>query len=501
MDIRHIIIQAGGLGIRLGKMTKNKPKGMVAIRNRPMMFHTFEQYPHAQFIVIGDYKYSILDGYMRTFAKVKYELVHATGSGNAAGIKMALKYIPEGAPFMLLWSDLLLSEDLNFNGLSNGNYIGLTTKFPCSWSMEDGQLYKNANGNPGVAGLFIFNDKSVLDTVPDEGSMTVWLKESGLLLKPFDILDSLEVGTLDAVRAIDSGVNRCRPYNSLDFGDEEVKKTALTDDGQKLLENEVTWYRKMQEYGFPFVPQIYSYNPLTMSRFHGKNIFDAQLKEEEKSKIVDNLIAALNLMHSYGMRSADTESLHEEYYAKTLRRLDSIKEAIPFSTEEYIIVNGRTCRNVLFFRQAFLKLIEKRLFCTEFFPIHGDCTLTNTMIDQSHNIYFIDARGYFGKNEVFGDIYYDWAKLYYSISGNFDQFNIKNFDLEIGEGDVRYEIKSNGWEGVTDHFFTLIGDCDIARIELIHAIIWLSLASHCWEDFDSLCTAFYVGINLLEDCW
>ena len=37
------------------------------------------------------------------------------------------------------------------------------------------------------------------------------------------------------------------------------------------------------------------------------------------------------------------------------------------------------------------------------------------------------------------------------------------------------------------------------EIKIIHAVIWLSLASHCWEDFDSMCVAFYNGCLLLNE--
>jgi hypothetical protein len=122
------------------------------------------------------------------------------------------------------------------------------------------------------------------------------------------------------------------------------------------------------------------------------------------------------------------------------------------------------------------------------------------MIDKAGNVYFIDARGYFGKSQVFGDARYDWAKVYYAISGNFDQFNIKNFDLEINDG-VNFRIRSGGWEHLTEYFLKSIpqDEANIREIKLIHAIIWLSLASHAWEDFDSMCVAFYNGTLLFNE--
>lgn len=121
------------------------------------------------------------------------------------------------------------------------------------------------------------------------------------------------------------------------------------------------------------------------------------------------------------------------------------------------------------------------------------------MIDTEGHIYFIDARGYFGKTDLVGDPDYDWAKVYYSIAGRFDQFNIKNFELTISEKDVKFNIGPSEWEHLAEYFFNRIQDCNIYRIKFIHAIIWLSLASHCWEDYDSLCLAFYNGLYLLNE--
>ena len=112
----------------------------------------------------------------------------------------------------------------------------------------------------------------------------------------------------------------------------------------------------------------------------------------------------------------------------------------------------------------------------------------------------IDPRGYFGHTEYFGDPAYDWGKLYYSLVGNYDQFNLKCFDLSINETDVSIQVQSNGWEVLEDDFFTLLQD-DIKeeQIKLIHAIIWLSLTTYAWEDYDSICGAFYIGHYYLED--
>ncbi|MFR8254240.1 MAG: hypothetical protein ACLVAP_11460 [Parasutterella sp.] len=51
-----------------------------------------------------------------------------------------------------------------------------------------------------------------------------------------------------------------------------------------------------------------------------------------------------------------------------------------------------------------------------------------------------------------------------------------------------------------EFFFSQLptGEGNEKEIELIHSIIWLSMASHAWEDFDSMCVAFYNGTYLFN---
>ena len=52
---------------------------------------------------------------------------------------------------------------------------------------------------------------------------------------------------------------------------------------------------------------------------------------------------------------------------------------------------------------------------------------------------------------------------------------------------------------MTDKVLNNMQNCKIDDIKFIHAIIWLSLASHCWEDYDSMCLAFYNGTYLISE--
>ena len=114
-----VIVQAGGLGTRMKGLTALKPKVMISVFNKPILFHLFDlvrkKDPTSEFIIIGDYKFDVLEKYLTVFAKNNnYILTRSQGKGNAAGIKDALRLVPENEPVMIVWSDLILPETLNF---------------------------------------------------------------------------------------------------------------------------------------------------------------------------------------------------------------------------------------------------------------------------------------------------------------------------------------------------------------------------------------------------
>ena len=205
----------------------------------------------------------------------------------------------------------------------------------------------------------------------------------------------------------------------------------------------------------------------------------------------------MKLLHEAEKAPADTFSMKEAYFNKTFDRIRKIRDMVPFADEKYITVNGRKCRNVFFHKRELEQRLE-RLSCDHFCLIHGDCTFSNLMLREDGSTVLIDPRGYFGYTELYGDPRYDWAKLYYSIVGNYDRFNLKEFELHIGEKEVRLDIRSNQWEDMEKDFFEMIGT-DPEEIKLLHAVIWLSLTSYAWQDYDSVCGAFYNGLYYLEE--
>ena len=495
MDIDYIIVQAGGKGSRLGYLTANKPKALVPVDNLPMLFHLFRKYPDKRFVVIADHHKDVLREYCASFADVLYQIVDAEGEGTCSGIYQALAYVPVDAPFMLIWSDLVLPETFVLPD-EPGSYIGISQSFPCRWSYTDGAFVEQLSTEHGVAGLFIFPDQSILADLPESGELVKWMHSKGMVFQEIGLAGTREFGVLSAYEAL--GQEKCRPFNRMTLDGEVMVKEPIDKQGRDLAAREQEWYKAAIAKGVENIPKIYGMDPIQMERIRGRNIYEyTDLPFVEKREILRKLVEALESLHQVDKAPRDMFSMKEAYYGKTMDRLGKIRNLVPLAKEKSLLINGRECRNVYFYSRDLERRIEA-LRCDSFALIHGDCTFSNLMLRDDKDPVFIDPRGYFGYTELYGDPNYDWAKLYYSLAGNYDRFNLKDFRLTIGDNGAELTIGSNQWEALEQDFFAMSGT-DPWEIKLIHAVIWLSLTTYAWQDYDSVCGAFYNGLYYLEE--
>lgn len=494
--MEYIIIQAGGKGTRLKQYTKNKPKAIVPVDNLPIIFHLFRKYPDKRFIIIGDYKKDVLEKYLQIFANVSYLFVDGSGNtGTCAGLKQALKFIPQNKSFMLIWSDLVLPQDFDVPE-ERGNWIGISKDFSCRWRYINGIFEEIKSDNQGVAGLFVFDNKKMLQEVPESGEFVKWLQSAGLTFQEVGLYRTKEYGLSETIQNPESG--RCRPFNRITIQDRYIIKEGIDKQGRELAVREKKWYQHCQQLGFKSIPHIYCFDPFKMEYVNGKNVFEYDFSLEEKKVILKKIVGGLKELHKLEVGEPDYFSIRKAYFTKTIERLNLVRDLIPFTQRKEIVINGKKCKNIFFYQDMLLEKVSK-VSCEQFCFIHGDCTFSNILVKMGTEPIFIDPRGYFGYTELLGDPMYDWAKLYYSIRGNYDQFNLKRFSLDIGETEVILHIESNNWEDMEEEFFSYLSEKQRTEIKLIHAIIWLSLTTYAWEDYDSICGAFYNGLYYLEE--
>ena len=492
MEFKYIIVQAGGKGTRLGKQTRNKPKALVSVNNLPLIFYLFNLYKNKKFFIIADYKKDVLKKYLNLYAKVDYKIIETSETNTCSGIKDALSFIPNNHPFLLIWSDLLIKEKFKFEKISK-SAIGLSHHFNCRWSFNNGKFEETPSTQNGVSGCFLFKNKSEISDIPSSGEFVRYLSTKNLDLETFNLINGDEIGTIEKLNSYKKSF-QCRPFNEIYEKENRIIKKPISKQGYKIAKYEIIAYKAFNSYNLSFIPKLYNYHPIEMDRINGLPPYDLKFTLEDKKLIIKNIVSNLSYLHSLRKCKTDIKSILDNYYLKTIKRINEVKSLIPFNNKKTVKVNDLDCLNIYENTHILKSLVYKYLLDSPFCLIHGDCNLSNIIVKDKATPMLIDPRGYFGKTKLYGDPYYDWSKLYYSIYGNYDQFNFKNFTLKINDDSISLSIGSNGYEELESYFFSLIPNCNIKKIKLIHAIIWLSLTTYAWDDYDSICGSYYNGI-------
>lgn len=493
----YVIVQAGGRGSRLRHHTWNKPKCLVPIRGKPLLYHAFDRFPDHRFIVIGDYQFDKLKVYLETNRPpVDYELVQADGPGTLGGVGEALARIPPDCSVVLLWSDLIL-EALPEWPATDQLVVCTTSAFTCRWSVaDDGRLSETPSDKAGVPGVFFLPRADVLSSVPPQGEFVRWLSERGGDFTPLRVDAIEELGEFASIEIANEAAGFSRFFNRVEVGEAVVTKAVIDDRFTDLQDREIAWYQAANELGYRSIPKVLSTAPLTLTRIRGQHPFQMEdLTRRERRAIIANIVDTLGRLHDLGAQAFDADAIQKVYVSKTLDRVNGVRNLIPGFDSRNIVVNGRKCLNPFAGDAAdAFRSILARFEPTPFTPIHGDPTFSNTLIDDNLRPWLIDPRGYFSEAGIYGDPWYDFAKLYYSAIGGYDAFNRRKFKLHIDGGNVEILMEDSRFaEAAEDVFHDVFGQ-ETARIRFLHAMIWFSLSGYTVDDIDSVIASFYLGV-------
>jgi len=207
------VILAGGLGTRLSEETVSKPKPMVEIGGKPILWHimkTYSYYGINDFIICCGYKGYVIKEYFANYflhqSDVTFNMkdnkmtVHEdraepwtvtlvdTGDNSMTGgrLKRVLPYIKDEEAFCFTYGDGV--ADININSLiefhkSHGKQATLTATFPPgrfgALSIEDNQVQKfeekpKGDGALINGGYFVLSPK-VIERI--EGDDSTWEQE------------------------------------------------------------------------------------------------------------------------------------------------------------------------------------------------------------------------------------------------------------------------------------------------------------------------------------
>lgn len=254
------VILAGGLGTRLSEETHMKPKPMVEIGGRPILWHIMKTYSHHginEFIICCGYKGYVIKEYFSNYfmhmSDVTFDLRHNkmevhrksaepwkvtladTGEETMTGGRLlrVKEHIGNDANFCFTYgdgvADIDVGKSINFH-ISHKRLATMTATYPPgrfgSVTVSDGKVYEfkekpQGDGSLINAGYFVLN-KKVFDYI--EGDATIWEKAPLENLSKDDQLMAYEhlgfwkpMDTLRDKNALDDlWANSCAPWKVWD---------------------------------------------------------------------------------------------------------------------------------------------------------------------------------------------------------------------------------------------------------------------------------------------
>jgi len=261
-------------------------------------------------------------------------------------------------------------------------------------------------------------------------------------------IDDLAVNAntpLDKALGIYNTDTPSRSFNKVEYNNKTVTKYTSN-------KGEVYWYNNIPTSVKHYFPQVISAseNEIVMEHIEGINYSYLYVNEILKTEDIDKLITSLNQIHS-SVSSKTFDDIYLNYVPKLTKRYLEHKPLY----DKYDV--GNLYNNLLDPLNKYE--INK---AGKLGVIHGDPVFTN-ILQTKNGIKFIDMRGKQGDVcTIYGDITYDYAKVYQSLLG---------YDYILNGTEINHPYTDK----LKQHFESYFTTGEINDIKIITASLLFSL--------------------------
>lgn len=483
----NAIILAAGEASRLG--LTNIQKCMLGFGNKLAIDLLIDKLPPVDEICVcvgDDFRASLLENYLvNKYDSIKFRFVVQTETiGTANGVYLCL--INSGYDDVIItWSDIIPKNKLPIPDKSTiFTSDNAVMRFVSRYRVDESGIRPTIGDIGNIMGLFFLKDATKLLPLLEANQTVDFVDVLQLSREDFNRydIDFYDFGTEESFKVAAIDLSTSSHATLVVDGDKIIKK--YDEEDRDLFEVESLWYKCASKEVLPFIPKIYDISDLTivMERLDGHNI-----KEIGSERLARDFLArVVYLLDEYfhcAKYPSNPDLIYSEYIKKPLDRCEFVSKIVPGFSAEHLIINDREYTNPLRFLTS--DKISKHicnLLCPKVFTsIHGDPTLQNIM-QKDGNVWFIDPKARFGDIWLFGDPKQDFAKIYYSLVGNYDGLNAGNYVLQAGN-EFNYSIPKHRFyvlgDWYLDHLSNKLG-IEPAHIKLIHAILWVRTVGYDW---------------------
>jgi hypothetical protein len=252
--------------------------------------------------------------------------------------------------------------------------------------------------------------------------------------------------------------------------------------------------------------EYYAYNNL------GNLMINESFDSDTWHKIFSFILKFFNNAGSYKHTLDGTNDCRLMYIDKTeteyFKLINNFSYFKLFEDTNSVYLNGTELKTFKVIWPKLKQYIEKTCLSKTLTFIHGDMCFSNILygknpINNDIVLKFIDPRGSFGNTKIYGDIYYDLAKIMHSCDGKYEYIITDNFELI--DNNVNFKLNfhkqdSTDIKNVLDKII-LQHKFNNTKILLLQGLIFIGMCARHYDSQIRQKAMFLTGLRILNNVY
>lgn len=480
------IIPAAGRGIRFKELGKNYSKTVLPYKEKPILIHQIEwleKHGCNDIRVVINHASDSVQNVLQMYNKLEIVTLHKQEQRNGlAGAVYSGLFEYDKDEVLILLGDLVVNQQIDKSYFDNNFLSYQNVKDYSRWCMVE-QTNENVvfhdkskvkpNTTKALSGIYFLKSAHLLynktkqilsdetNKINDEFQISTVLKE----FNDFSLInvDITDFGTLEEYLE-NRSIKISRSFNDIKVQDKFVVKSS-SEEREKIIK-EYNWFQNLPIDISCYTPRIFDKElyeanaSYTMEKVLSPSLREIYLfldnSKETWDNIFESLFSLLDKMKEYGQKNTFIDGLTNKTFAR-YRKID-----FDINSDDKKIIN-----------EFLNKLSESTNKFNSPCLMHGDFCFSNLLYNFNGGVTMIDPRG-----ELFGDHYYEVAKLFHSIIYDYDfvdaeLYIIKNHNVVLynqGKEDIKKlfleHVKRRYTEDEINHILIITASLFLSMIPL-----------------------------------
>ena len=500
--MKTVCILTAGLGTRIKRYSTYINKSLLPLKNKAAISHIIEKFPpNTNFVIaVGHLHHQVKDYLNLAYPKkkinfVKIDKYFGKNSGPGLSLYKCKKYLQK--PFYFVSCDTIWKSDIIKN--DKKNWMGVS-----SYYLKNSQDYCNIK----------FKNKIITNLVDKKKVNNYYRQFTGLahifdyknfwagLGKKNKIINEIQVSTgFDHI--VKNNTVYVKKMDWYDIGTELNYKNSLKEFEKYDFSKENEFIYFVDNKVIKFFRSQNKLNDLVYKSKTNKDIYP-EIKNYKKQFISYNFIKGSTLyeINNKSITKKLLTFLEEKlwkinkkkkikklcknfYFNKSMKRLKIFYKKYNLKFDKTNMINGTKTQSI---EKILKKISWNKIFNGLTSPIHGDLQFDNIIFDKkNHKFKLIDWRENFAGNKIYGDLYYDLAKLRGGIDINYKKIKQNNFYFNEKKNLIKYSIKWNNSElKKTFEQYIKNKNYSFYKINILTGLIFLNMSPLHNYPFDKL---------------